>query len=619
MFLKKILLLSVLCAASLNAVENNGGGGNDVKNDGGDNKDPKSYRGDDLLNPQLEEEFWSLLKEKKLTNFKRRTASTTYKTEKPNYKAEPILASDGRTIDYHIFFPKEFFLDSQKPFPVMFHVYGGGDVIDFNPDNLRCNILSKLGCIVVVLNGEPIPKEETSNDPSNRIDYRNFPKRLFQDIKEAVEYFRSKDRFSIDGDQQPLIREGAKIFLHGGSFGGYVTALMATNADYGDVFDGYIPFNGVWDWEKNMKESYQSTKSEEDFSKYDWTRNAHAQKTHQTRFYFKDNYLTNDQYNKEISPLYHLKNLKKPMLVVTGIVDDNVSPNQAIRVIEQSRKDGTHDLMRFWLVDRMGHYTPNRHEKLNEFKALYQRYVDFMRDVIDGKTKVQDHEIPEMVGSNEFTKKFNEKLKKLNNTPEEKKRLIEAMKKWKKKRAQRLINATNPTHQTQEGILRNMLHTAYYDKKNNPIKQLIKDFDEIPSDQTTSKERRCLDFIHGIRALDEATRFNLLHKERLSQKMVSAICEKAPTNKGSFDACKKDFSIIDHQALEKADQYMDRNLVLTMKNYSYIHLKSIKDDILKEFSKFENRYKLIKDNWHWIEKEIQDFRRTLNERKKVNN
>ena len=616
-----------------------------------------------LPSKEKTEKFWDDLKNDK-TDYSQVIDFSTDQVVDPSVNKngtqnliQPIKTDDGGEIAYHLHVPKTFF-ESKKPLPVVFHVYGGGSPIDFTKKEIFDfnRVLAHLGCVVVAIKGEEMPKQD--NDPTKRINYQNFPQRVFQDIECVVNFLKRSD--AING--QAIIRPKAKIFLSGGSFGGYVTAIMSTTPIYNKLFDGYMSNNSVWDCAKTTRESCIYKYLSQDLSKYDWQRRK-EQDTKQFCYYFKNNYLENNDYNIKISPFYHLNKLERPMLVIQGILDSTVSPKEAQYLISNSIEVGKDSLMRFYFMDQFGHNVPQR-SAFKEFKKLYETYINFIANVIDGNTHTHHQKIPLLTsGMDELSKEkskdldeekklFNKNIDQFNDKKNtENREILNCFaKKFKEKRVDRLIQGTHPFLQTRKGVFHHLLYNAWLTKGGATEKDILY---QLLINRYLDEEGAKDLFKQFMNMLPEITKFNLLNDPRLGEEMRDEIEKKMIENqeneiinfnnlkrknlpnsklneinkiakthlKGLINDLKElepeslenvdNLKELEPESLKNVDTKLDNDLVLFIKNLYRtnipIDLHVIKTDILTRFNQdYEPRFD---DYWSEYEKTIEDFKK----------
>ena len=149
----------------------------------------------------------------------------------------------------------------------------------------------------------------------------------------------------------------------------------------------------------------------------------------------------------------------------------------------------------------------------------------------------------------ESIKQFNEKVRA-------KKTLNNLTKRWKEKRADRLIQATNPTLQTRDGIWDNLVYNAWINRGNGT--EIENNLYELVNQKDLSTPQAKDLFKETLKSLDNETQFNLLHEKRLADVIKDEICKKV--NKKDQEQCQYSFSYINAEALEKSNVDLDTNL-----------------------------------------------------------
>lgn len=258
-------------------------------------------------------------------------------------------------VGFNIYIPK-----NVKPgTPVVFIIYDG---ILAN-DNLYRNrfteetLLAHAGCIVVQVHGMGNYNQEEPED-TNRTRYnrKNFPNKIFEDLEDIYVALRDKTFVKNDGSPYPklITPNQTKVFLHGTSFGGYMT-MMAATSDYmmkkampgvpfKTLFDGYIPYAGFYDWAKDQTSLENSAAN---ISRGEAARNRnYEERTEdgqrftitQHTLYLEDDPIQNSALNQKISPLHRLNKLSRPVLLMHGLKDPNVGVDAALNFLWATKK-----------------------------------------------------------------------------------------------------------------------------------------------------------------------------------------------------------------------------------------------------------------------------------------
>jgi fermentation-respiration switch protein FrsA (DUF1100 family) len=323
----------------------------------------------------------------------------------------------GYGIDFNIYIPK-----NVKPgAPVVFIVYDGikAERLHSPSDGfMEESVLAHAGCIVVRVLGmknEGIPEPDDIN--SIRYHYNNFPNQIFKDIEDIYIALRDQTFLKKDGSRYPqLIRQGqTKVFLHGTSFGGYMT-MMAATSDYvmekaipgkpfKDLFDGYIPYAGIYDLAQDQL-SLQLSEANVNRRRAALERNYETRKDEkgerfkisQATLYFKDDPIQKEEANKRMSPLYRLDRLSRPVLLMHGFRDTNVGVDAALNLLRAIREAGKEHLVDPTILSEHEHdfdgsgmltgsaipvmgMIRDESKRVNRFKEYFDNLLHFIRQV----------------------------------------------------------------------------------------------------------------------------------------------------------------------------------------------------------------------------------------------
>jgi acetyl esterase/lipase len=309
-------------------------------------------------------------------------------SEAPNHRVSPIKDVHGQDIHYRLYVPKSFMYNPELLPPVVFYVYGGGTPIQFC-DVTKLNmerILATYGCIVVVLQGEqfPIPNSEEIGGLKLRTNHTNFPESLFQEVQSVYFALSSKEKGAY-------IQPGkSKVFLYGASFGGYVTARMAVTSPYNQLFDGFIAFAGNYNYQlyAENEENKRIIIMNYIIMNYDF-KHKKAQKASQHTSFFNENYLTNDIYNEEISPIFHLRQLVRPILLLAGIKDVIVNPRHQLEFLKAAKAVGKSQLVYSHFFKDQGHNRSQSHDEAVLYFIETIMDVDWKKEVAKKLTTTQ--------------------------------------------------------------------------------------------------------------------------------------------------------------------------------------------------------------------------------------
>ncbi|RZI47126.1 alpha/beta hydrolase family protein [Candidatus Finniella inopinata] len=196
------------------------------------------------------------------------------------------------------------------------------------------------------------------------------------------------------------------IVLTGGSFGGYMSMLVATydetfdavdfknidsddedsddvgfakseifSYDHRTTFDAYIPVMGVNDVRGDMNSGTEVSKRRWTPGKLTllqgmngWIANA----------FYNRNILDNDADNNEVSPIYRMNLLERPMLLMHGLSDRNTSPFESIDFINAAFKYGKRDLVAAYFDRDLGHSYPTFYHPMKSFYETIFRFMDLV-------------------------------------------------------------------------------------------------------------------------------------------------------------------------------------------------------------------------------------------------
>lgn len=456
---------------------------------------------------------------------------------------KPILARDGHSLEYHMYVPESFY-KTKAPLPLIFHMYGGGVTCNYSPENKRSQtrILANLGCVVIVFKGELRPKKELTEKTNPRINYKTFPEKLYDDIEDILSTLKKTKE---DGGlwDVPYIQKETKVIYNGASFGGFMALKLATDPRMQKHFDGFISHAGCYDFAENLRNRSNGALQVHTVNQYDFLRER-EQITAQYTFYARENYLENEAYNRELSPLYHLKNLNKPFLTIQGVLDTRVTPNQVIRLHEKAMELDKDHFLRLHVVRK------GNHQDSGDFKGYLGKQnaiFDFIKDVVDGT----------FIGKGQIELCISEVQEKA---------LNRLSKKIKLRQLKRLVYSENPMLKTREGQWRQRIFNAYHDLKAHgesaSPENLMKAWSLIPDLKKKKKLTPYLKHYLKDSIEDPYTIYNLTHQKRFGQKFKEfALLEAEKKNLSEEE--KRKISFLDPMGIENIGVFSHSSLLAT--------------------------------------------------------
>ena len=213
-----------------------------------------------------------------------------------------FTADDGKTTIYGtLHFPSNF--NPAKKYPLLIDVYGGpgsrGITNRYRPSNPYCEfgfIIAKIGNRGTIGRGKAFESAT----------YKNLGTADLDDQAAGVKFLT----------QRPYV-DGARVGIYGHSYGGYMSALAVLK--YPDVFHVAVSGAPVTDW-KNYDTIY-------------------------TERYMQTPQENRDGY-RDSSCMKYAKQLKGRLLLVHGLIDDNVHPSNTWQLIKKLQDEGKRfDLM----------------------------------------------------------------------------------------------------------------------------------------------------------------------------------------------------------------------------------------------------------------------------------
>lgn len=140
-----------------------------------------------------------------------------------------------------------------------------------------------------------------------------------------------------------------KVAIVGGSYGGYM--VLAALAFQPDAFDAGVDLFGVANWVRTLKSIPPW-----------WTafRDALYQEL--------GNPETEEEYLREISPLFHAENIKKPLLVLQGVNDPRVLKIESDEIVEKVKANGVP--VEYIVFDDEGHGFTKKANRIKGYKEI---------------------------------------------------------------------------------------------------------------------------------------------------------------------------------------------------------------------------------------------------------
>ncbi len=173
------------------------------------------------------------------------------------------------------------------------------------------------------------------------------------------------------------------VYFEGTSFGGYLALFMATSDDnvfYGpsnslsvpinESMDGYIALAPVSDFKLDALS--HTTAGD---SRYPGAAASNSNYVAPVREWISNftkgrDYVADDSFNREISPLYHVSKIKRPILLLHGLKDRNTSPRQSFEFFSAADRAGTSKYITLHFQLDYSHDWP-QNELLHFSRAMY--------------------------------------------------------------------------------------------------------------------------------------------------------------------------------------------------------------------------------------------------------
>lgn len=159
--------------------------------------------------------------------------------------------------------------------------------------------------------------------------------------------------------------DGGKVGIIGGSYGGYM--VVAALAFEPEVFDVGINIFGVTNWLRTLKSIPPWWA---DFREYLFAEIGDPEK--------------DEAMLRARSPLFHAKNIRRPLLVVQGANDPRVLKIESDEIVEAAKKNGVP--VDYIVFPDEGHGFRKRENRITASEA----YVEFLDRYLKGKTKSSD-------------------------------------------------------------------------------------------------------------------------------------------------------------------------------------------------------------------------------------
>lgn len=225
-----------------------------------------------------------------------------YSLTKPN-------PEDGLEIPFYVWPAKG--ASAQAPKPLVVYVHGGPDLhLDkhFYP---LFQYLANEGYWVIA----PNTRGSTGFGEHHQASLRNnFADMHIKDVIAVTDYFK----------QHPHIKSNT-TFLMGASFGGYTTLATSVHKDFSNYFNAYLSLAGISEVGQAILGNCEY-KLLTDATEY---RACLGSWENRVGFKAYENTQEIQEKTRLISPLYHVENLNKPVLLIHGVNDTTVFPIQS--------------------------------------------------------------------------------------------------------------------------------------------------------------------------------------------------------------------------------------------------------------------------------------------------
>lgn len=241
-------------------------------------------------------------------------------------------------------------VEKRKTRPLVLLVHGGPWVRDYWKQNLLSQLLVSRGYAVLQVNYRGSSGYGKKYMEAARFE---FGKNMHHDLEDAV-FWAIKQKIT-DPDHVAIV---------GGSYGGY--AAMSGVAFTPDLFSCAVSINGVSDWSQLVSSREKSSSLFRNRGYAIW------------KYYLGDMTDESDRKNAQnVSPYYHVDQIKKPLLIIYGDEDEVVHADQSIKMIKRLKRKGKK--VKYLRFDNEGHSISWDHNSMEMYKHIVQflsKYLD---------------------------------------------------------------------------------------------------------------------------------------------------------------------------------------------------------------------------------------------------
>ena len=255
----------------------------------------------------------------------------------PIFESGTIKAADGVTdLYWRMVKPADF--DANKKYPTVVYVYGGPHAHNVDASwhwKSRSweTYMAQKGYIVYILDNRG---SENRGLAFEQATFRQLGQVEMQDQMKGVEYLKSLPYVDTD-----------RLGVHGWSFGGFMTISLMTH--YPDVFKVGVAGGPVIDWK--------------------WYEVMYGER-------YMDTPQTNPEGYEKVSLINHAKDLKGRLLIITGMNDNTVVPQNCLMFLNKCAEVGTYpDFLAYPGEEHnmRGHKSVHLHEKITRY------FEDFLK------------------------------------------------------------------------------------------------------------------------------------------------------------------------------------------------------------------------------------------------